>query len=99
MTEYYVLRDMDNRGDDGEPSVPITYFADPHQIIPLDIAIPEREISFHPSKASKAIKVIKDAVEKAISGNTGPSAALPAIEKQLATARANIAKLHDKAAA
>ena len=27
------------------------------------------------------------------------SAALPAIEKQLATARANIAKLHDKAAA
>ncbi len=48
-------------------SVPITYFADPHQIIPLDIAIPEREISFHPSKASKAIKVIKDAVEKAIS--------------------------------
>ena len=67
MTEYYVLRDRDNRGDDGEPSVPITYFADPHQIIPLDIAIPEREISFHPSKASKAIKVIKDAVEKAIS--------------------------------
>ena len=29
---------------------------------------------------------------------TDPSAALPAIEKQLATARANIAKLHDKAA-
>ena len=27
------------------------------------------------------------------------AAALPAIEKQLATARANIAKLHDKAAA
>ena len=27
------------------------------------------------------------------------TAALPAIEKQLATARANIAKLHDKAAA
>lgn len=67
MTEYYVLRDMDNRGDDGEPSVPITYFADPHRIIPLDIDIPEREISFHPIKTSEGIKMIKDAVENVIS--------------------------------
>ena len=48
-------------------SVPITDFADPPRTIPLDIVIPEREISFHPIKTSEGIKMIKDAVENVIS--------------------------------